>query len=318
MMIRRPSEGEMGNSCPVRLFDIAEFSGYDGPGIRTVVYFQGCGAACDWCHSPHSQPSAAPLMYNEVLCRRCGRCVSICGQRVHEMVNGEHLLHRDKCIRCGKCIAQCPASIKGVRGSALHFSTVETTVKTLFEQILPYLKLNKENGGITLSGGEALLQPEAAKALLRLCKQEGIHTAVETSGLLPSQSYREVLPLVDLWLFGIRVITDSTGEHVHKVDAALELLTGSNAKILPRIPMVPGYFDREDVLHQVIGLLQKYSLSTVWLNPWNKDYDINYYHAGLPLLMKKPTLSEIETCREKMLLTFKNFKITMYENRNEL
>lgn len=318
MIIRKPLEGEADGSHPVRLFDIADFSGYDGPGIRTVVYFQGCGATCDWCHSPHSQPSAAPLMFNEILCKRCGRCISACKQQVHEIIDGKHLIHRDKCIRCGKCIGQCPVSIKGVTGSALHLPTVETTVEVLFEQILPYLELNKENGGITLSGGEALLQLEAAKTLLRFCKEKGIHTTVETSGLLPLQNYREVLPQVDLWLFGIRVITGSTGEHLHKVDAALELLVNHKAKVLPRIPMIPGYFDREDVLCHVIHLLQKYSLQTIWLNPWNIDYDINYNHAGLPLLMKKPTLSEIETCREKMLLTFKNFKITMYENRNEL
>lgn len=318
MIIRRPSEKEADSSCPVRLFDIADFSGYDGPGIRTVVYFQGCGATCDWCHSPQSQPPTAPLMFNEILCGLCGRCESACKQKVHQLVNGKHLLHRERCIRCGACIAQCPASIKGVTGSALHLPTVETTVEVLFEQIWPYLKLNKKKGGITLSGGEALLQLEATKTLLRFCKQKGIHTAVETSGLLPLQSYREVLPLVDLWLFGMRVTTGSTRKYSDKVDAALKLLISNKAKVLPRIPMIPGYFDREEVLCKVIQLLQKYSLQSVWVNPWNVDYDINYNRAGLPLLMKRPTLSEIEMCREKMLLTFNNFKITMYENRNAL
>lgn len=317
MIIRIPSEKEADRSHRVRLFDIAEFSGYDGPGIRTVVYFQGCRAACDWCHSPHSQPTVAPLMFNEIICQRCGRCVSACKQKVHEIVNEKHLLHRDRCMRCGSCIGQCPASTRGVAGSALHLPTVETTVETLFEQILPYLELNKDNGGITLSGGEALLQLEAAKTLLRLCKEKGIHTTVETSGLLSLQSYYEVLPLVDLWLFGMRVITDSTKEYLRKVDAALELLTHNKAKLLPRIPMVPGYFDREDVLCNVIYLLQKYSLRAVWLNPWNIDYDIHYYQAGLPLLMENPTSDEIEMCREKILLTFNNFNITMYENNNK-
>lgn len=314
MIIKKASLEELERSCKVRLFDIAEFSRYDGPGIRTVVYFQGCGVACDWCHSPHSQPHKAPLMYNNKLCVNCGRCVSACSQNVHTMINGEHLLYRSNCIQCGKCIEECPQSIAGVAGSALHLATVETTVETLFQQILPYLELNKSEGGITLSGGEALLQPEASETLLRLCKENGIHTAIETAGLLPINTYRKVLPWVDIWLFGMRVITGREREHAEKIDKVLDFLANSGASILPRIPMVPGYFDCEEVLDKVIELLEKYSLRTVWLNAWNNDYDIKYSHAGFPVLMDKPTENEIKMCQERILLKFKKIKFNVYGN----
>lgn len=314
MIIERASSDESEKSCRVRLFDIAEFSRYDGPGIRTVVYFQGCGAACDWCHSPHSQPYKAPLMYNDKLCVGCGRCVYACSRKVHTIMDDQHLLSRTNCTQCGKCIEECPRSIAGVAGSALHLATVETTVDTLFQQILPYLELNKSEGGITLSGGEALLQSEASEALLRLCKEKGIHTAVETAGLLPMDTYRKVLPWVDMWLFGMRVVTGRERKHAEKIDKVLAFLVDSGADVLPRIPMIPGYFDREEILDKVIELLEKYSLCTVWLNPWNNDYDIKYSQTGFPLLMDKPTENEIKTCRERILLRLKKLKFNVYGN----
>lgn len=314
MIIKKASSDELEKFCRVRLFDIAEFSQYDGPGIRTVVYFQGCGVACDWCHSPHSQPYKAPLMYNDKLCVNCGRCVSACSYKVHTVINRQHFLNRTNCIQCGKCIEECPQSIAGVVGSALNLATVETTVEALFQQILPYLELNKSEGGITLSGGEALLQSEASETLLRLCKEKGIHTAVETAGLLPLDTYRKVLPWVDMWLFGMRVVTGRNRQHAERIDKALGFLVDSGASILPRIPMIPDYFDREEVLNKLIELLEKYSLRTVWVNPWNNNYDIKYSHAGFPLLMDKPSKNEIKTCQEKILLKLKKLKFNVYGN----
>lgn len=316
MIIKRPAkEGTSGRALPVSVFDIAQFSGYDGPGIRTVVYFQGCPAACDWCHSPQSQPTVAPLMFNENVCTRCGRCAQACTRKVHVFDSGTHQIHRENCIRCGRCIERCPQSTRGVAGSALHLPTVETTVETLFEQLSPILELTKATGGITLSGGEALLQPEASIALLTLCKQAGIHTAVETSGLLPLQTYRDALPFVDLWLFGLRVVTRCGGMHTQRIEESLRLLAGSGAEILPRIPLVPGYSDRDDVLQSVIALLEKFSLRNVWLNPWNVDFDLNYRRGGFPLRMDKPAPDEVESCREKIYQLFNKLKLNVYENR---
>lgn len=300
------------NLHTVRLFDIAEFSGYDGPGIRTVVYFQGCGVNCDWCHSPHSQPHVAPLMFNERNCLLCERCLSACPQGVHTFSKGRHLIDRQSCVQCGKCIEACPASVLGVAGSTLHLPTAYTTVESLFQQLLPSLKIN---GAVTLSGGEALMQPEAAMTLLRLCKQEGIHTAVETSGLLSADIYGMFIPWVDLWLFGVRLVTNKLAMHTEKICQTLELLTGKRAEILPRIPMVPGYFDKDEVVNNLIDILTKYSIHTVWLIPWNEDFDINYYRSGIPLRMEHPTPSEIKRCEKKMILIFQNSKFNIYENK---
>ncbi len=177
--MRIKAERKNGDSSHLlKLFDVAEFSIHDGPGIRTVIYFQGCNAKCDWCHSPHSQPEYAPLLFNSNICIQCKRCERICPCRAHFFQNGKHTINRKLCKQCGTCIEGCPNSISGVKGGALHLPAVEVTVSSLMEQIEPYLKLNPQCNGVTLSGGEALFQLDAAKELLQFCKVNGYHTAV--------------------------------------------------------------------------------------------------------------------------------------------
>lgn len=316
MKINSPQKDSNTESNKVNIFDIAEFSPYDGPGLRTVVYFQGCNAHCDWCHSPQSQKAIASLMFNKNRCTHCRRCVDICNQYAHSFVDKEHKIKRENCTHCGECIDFCPNSIAGVGGSALHLPTVATTVDCLFNQIYPYISLVKKSGGITLSGGEALLQLDAAKELLQKCKASGIHTAVETSGLLPISNYLEVAPLVDIWLFGMRVITGKNHpRHDKHIHSTLKSLIESGAKVLPRIPMIPGFFDRDDVLQSIGKILSDNNIDSVCLNPWNGNYDVNYTKSGLDLNMPKPTLTEIELCETKIITFFSSLKLNAYENK---
>jgi pyruvate formate lyase activating enzyme len=185
------------------------------------------------------------------------------------------------------------------------------SVASLFEQIAPYTRLSGASGGVTLSGGEALLQRSAALELLSLCKQRGIHTAVETSGLLPTETYRAAAPWVDLWLFGMRVITgENHPRHDTHIDAVLSELSSVSARILPRIPLIPTFFDREDVIESLLRLLNRYNLEEVCLNPWNRDYDLFYKQSGIPLRMPPPTDDAIESCRKR----FASLNLNLYEN----
>lgn len=294
-------------SHTVRIFDVAEFSKHDGPGARVVIYFQGCNLHCDWCHSPHSQPIISSLLFNENVCVGCQRCAEACTQNVHIFANGKHLIDRSKCIRCGRCIEVCPNSIDGVKGSALHLPTTELPVHSLFSQIEPYIRLTGASGGVTLSGGESLTQLEAARELLTLCKAHGFHTAVETSGLLRPEVYKSVLPLVDLWLFGVRITTGKKDRlHIERLRQVLDMLTLYQADILPRIPMVPGFFDRDDILQLLTDLLRSYHLDQVSLGPWNRDFDHHYIQSGMPRVMGIPSLQQIEACERKMTTFFKS------------
>lgn len=313
MRIQRDSElGK--DSLPVRIFDISEFSKDNGPGRRAVVYFQGCNIHCKWCHSPHSQPRTSPLLFNQNNCVKCKRCVAACSRKVHRFEGNKHIVNRALCNQCGKCIEHCPLSIEGVNGSTLYLPTVTISVSGLFNQIEPYLRLDP-NGGITLSGGEALLQLDAAKELLMNCIDHGYHTAVETSGLLPLSIYAFIQPYVKLWIFGMRITTGDNTSYYSHINEVLQYLVKKEANILPRIPMVPGVFDKDEILVQLKELLNRYSIDTVQLLPWNKDFKLYYEKGNLPLSMDTPTPNEIESCEVKITSFFKQNNIRLYENR---
>ena len=169
----------------IRLFNIGWHTKEDGPGNRVVLYLQGCHLRCPWCHSPHSwDMKSAPLLFQAKKCTLCGQCVKACPQGVHHIAHGQHLIDRSKCTKCGKCITVCPNSIENSMDGALSLPTTEISVKELYTKIKPQLDMFKRNGGITLSGGEALLQKEEVRELLLLCKRDGISTCVGLRGFL--------------------------------------------------------------------------------------------------------------------------------------
>ena len=297
----------------LKVFDIVEFSTHDGPGIRTAIFFQGCNSQCDWCHSPHSQSDCSPLLFNPNICVKCKRCEEYCPTHAHSFQDGKHIINRKRCNQCGICIDKCPNSIRGVKGSALLFPTVEVTARSLFEQIEPFVKLHPKSSGITLSGGEALLQLDAAKEFLQLCKAKGYNIAIETSGLLPLKTYQQVMYWVDIWLFGTRIITAKNNvRNDEHIDRILHYLT--SAKVIPLIPMVPSYYDREEIMQSIASILKKYSLMTVCFTPWNKDYDAYYRQSGIPLKMERPSDNEIKECETKIKSYFLNLNFKEYEN----
>ncbi|MDH7569623.1 MAG: glycyl-radical enzyme activating protein, partial [Armatimonadota bacterium] len=151
-----------------RIFDIQRFSIHDGPGIRTTVFFQGCPLRCRWCHNPESLAPHPSLFYNERLCLMCRACAQACPEGVHQFEGGAHILRRERCRRCGACAAACVAGALELAGRCVTPSEVVEVVRrdAVFYQT--------SGGGVTLSGGEPLAQPEFAAEILRLCREEGV------------------------------------------------------------------------------------------------------------------------------------------------
>lgn len=263
----------------VRYFDISWLSHYDGPGQRVVVFLQGCHLRCPWCHSPHSQASEAPLLFSRTRCSLCRCCEKVCAQSVHRISGERHDLYRKNCIHCGKCIDACPVSDPRRFGGALYLPTKEISVDELWELIYPQVNILRKIGGITFSGGEALLQVHALKQLLLLCKEKGIHTAIETSGTLPVHYISEVIDLVDCWLFGLRPTPFYIPPDVHLIDDNLAFLSEKSGRVIVRTPIIKGITDLSESLEGIALYMQTYQLSQIQLLPFNRGTP-HYYDAS--------------------------------------
>ena len=145
------------------IFDIQRGSYVDGPGIRTTVFFKGCNLQCKWCHNPESQSKNKQILFYKEKCTGCGKCKSVCPYAL------------EKCDFCGKCALYCPNDAREICGK-------EYTVEEVLSEILKDKDYYNATGGVTFSGGECMLQIDFLKAILKKCKENGIHTAVDTAG----------------------------------------------------------------------------------------------------------------------------------------
>jgi glycyl-radical enzyme activating protein len=232
------------------VFDIQRFSIHDGPGIRTNVFLKGCPLRCAWCHNPESYLRSRQLQFNPVLCIGCNYCFTHCPEGAHVTVDGQHRILRDRCVKCFRCAEECYARALEVVGSEM------TPQQVLDEVVKDRPFYEQSGGGMTLSGGEPFAQPAFTLELLRLAKEAGLHTCVETCGAGRSEDYLQALPLVDLFLFDYKETDPElhlrfTGQPRDGIVANLRLLDERGARIVLRCPLVPGHNLREDHLRGI-------------------------------------------------------------------
>ena len=179
-----------------QVFEIRRFAVHDGPGIRTTVFLQGCPLRCVWCHNPEGLTRRTQTAYYAEKCINCGRCAGLCA--ANRMEDGRHVFRREDCAACGRCVRVCSRDCFRVYGGTY---TVEALLELLLEDRDFY---ENSGGGITLSGGECLTQADFCAELLRLCREKGLHTAVDTCGQVPEEAVRKVLPWTDLFLYDLK------------------------------------------------------------------------------------------------------------------
>jgi pyruvate formate lyase activating enzyme len=238
------------NETTGTIFEIQRFSIHDGPGIRTTVFLKGCPLRCVWCHNPEGIERAPRLSFLADRCIGCGYCFGVCPQHGHQMVDGVHVLQRQACLACGRCSAKCYAG-------ALELVGRQVGVQEVIEEVLkdrPFYETS--GGGMTLSGGEPMLQLPFTLALLRAAKGAGLHTAMETCGYTTSAALDRVRPFVDLFLFDLKETDPArhleyTGVENAPILAALRHLHDAGATVLLRLPIVPGLNDRPEHLRCV-------------------------------------------------------------------
>ena len=229
-----------------RIVDIQRFSIHDGPGIRTTVFLKGCPLHCTWCHNPESISPKPQLSYLSDKCIACGLCMSKCPVgAIARRGDGKAAVDWTRCDSCGACPPVCDAKALELVGREM---TVEEVMATVLRDLDYY---RASGGGITLSGGEPLFQPEFTAALLRSAKAYRLHTCVETAGFCDWATLEKILRNVDLFLYDYKETDPQlhqafTGQPNGLILANLRALHQAGANILLRCPMIPEYNARKE------------------------------------------------------------------------
>lgn len=220
------------------IFHIQRFCVDDGPGIRTAVFLKGCPLHCAWCHNPESQKVAPQLLYSPEHCIGCGACVQSCPHGAHRIENGIHLFDRKNCTDCGICAGHCYTEALEYCGESV---SVEDVIKTVERDREFYIG---SGGGMTVSGGEPLLQPDFSAALAKAARAAGIHVCMETSGYCEADVLSDIAPLIDLFLFDFKLWDDElhkkyVGVSNRRILDNLRMLGYCGATVILRCPIIP-------------------------------------------------------------------------------
>ncbi|NLX70846.1 MAG: glycyl-radical enzyme activating protein [Clostridiales bacterium] len=268
------------------IFNIQRFSIHDGPGIRTTVFFKGCSLRCFWCHNPESIHPHPQIQLFLQKCIGCGKCFEICPVGAHCMIDGERVFLRELCRNCGKCAEICYADALVLAGKWLTAREVMDEV----EKDKPFYE--NSDGGVTISGGEPLLQADFARALLEECKKEGLHTVVDTAGNVPWEAFEKVLPFTDLFLYDLKAADEEfhrqvTGAGNARILDNLKKLANSDKNIWIRIPIIPGVNDKVEEMEKLLMIIKELKqIEYVELLPFHRLGEGKYTSLDMENLAK--------------------------------
>lgn len=284
----------------VNIFNIQKFSVHDGPGIRTTVFFKGCPLTCMWCHNPESQNIGCEILYNEDKCILCGNCVRACKNGAIEIIQNKLITNMDKCTFNGDCVICC---IQNARQIAGKLYTVDEVLKEVLKDKVFY---KNSDGGVTLSGGEPLVQADFVENLLIKLKSENIHTAVDTCGAVDFKVLERISKYTDLFLYDIKLMDDEkhklyTGASNKTIIDNLIKLTKIHNNIYLRLPLIEGINDDEKNITDIIKLLENLNIKRIYLLPYHDIAQHKYKKLGLIYpseKMKKPSEEKLNTIKE--------------------
>lgn len=280
------------SACGI-VFNIQRYSIHDGPGIRTIVFLKGCPLSCTWCCNPESQRFKPSIMYDKKECIHCGKCLAVCKQGALSADN-PNLVNHEKCVGCGECASICPTNALVLKGKSM---TVEEVIKELKKDAITY---RRSGGGITISGGEPLSQPTFLVELLKACKAQGWHTAIETTGYANKENINSVFEYVDMALLDIKAMDREVHKQNTGVYNDIILENARNiaqiTKTVIRVPTIPGVNADIETFKRICELaISLKEVDTIHILPYHTYGENKYDLLGQEYLLKdKRSLTEQE------------------------
>lgn len=225
------------------IFDIQRASMVDGPGIRTVVFFKGCNLHCPWCHNPESWKIKPQLLLSQSRCTNCGECIKVCPQNAIKYDrNHKCVTLRDVCTGCGKCVAACPSGVRTKCGNKYYAEQLFNVIKA----DKPFY--NASGGGVTFSGGECLLQIDFLVEICKLCYEDQIGIAIDTSVNSKWDDITRLFPFKPLFICDIKTMDDYKHKNIigssnRQILENIRNLDISGQRIWIRTPLIGGFND---------------------------------------------------------------------------
>lgn len=232
------------------VFNIQKYSVHDGPGIRTVVFLKGCPLRCGWCSNPESWSLHPTLSINSKVCISCKECLNVCPRQAMSWSEAGPKFNQEKCDYCGKCEEICVSGAMKIFGRLM-------TAEQIIEDVLKDEKFFvRSGGGLTISGGEPLLQHQFTKELLIRAQQMGLNTNVETTAFASREIIKDVLSLSDLIFCDLKHIDSAThryftGQPNELILDNIKFMSENSYPIVVRIPLIPGFNADEESLRNI-------------------------------------------------------------------
>ena len=265
-------------SAPVT--NIARGSLHDGPGVRCVVYLKGCGLNCMWCHNPETISHKSQILYIPNKCIHCGVCIEVCPEH-HKISGNDMVFLRDGCTACGKCANACPSMALTLCGD---FKTTDEVFDEIKKDMHYY---EKSGGGVTLSGGECLLYPDFVTEIFKMCKKNGINTAVESAFYVPWKNVEAVIPYTDLFFADLKIADSEkhkkyTGQDNKLIIENIKKLSNRFDNIIIRIPVIPSINDSFEDFNGFAKILKSFGsgIKEVELLKYNNMAESKYSFSG--------------------------------------
>lgn len=263
------------------IFNIQKFSINDGPGIRTVVFFKGCPLHCKWCANPESQLAKIQILWDKKKCLHCHHCLEICLVKAISLKDDNIFIDTNKCTLCKQCINTCPQKALTSEG---EIKTVQQVLDIVLQDEVFY---EESDGGITLSGGEFLMQTQFAEELLIAAKEKNLHTCCETTGFCTPEKFQHIIQYIDYILFDLKHWNsqkhlEGTGIDNKLILANMKYAISMGKTVLPRIPVIPKFNDSLEDAKKFCEVLHDVGSNQCQLLPFHQ-FGENKYH----LLNKK-------------------------------